>query len=278
MILKRLVTACLKQFVTDGCLTSAAALSFTTLLGLVPLLAVSFYWIKIFFTEPAHQQKILEFIMTILPPEYGVRLFQELVTLAMNATKLNMPGLLSLIVIIIAGLNTIDHTLNRIWNIKRCHRSLYKMMLYFLVLLSVPVLIGYSIYLTSYLTALPLVSEVSNQLGLVVILRYIGPTLISFIGFTILFMWVPNTNVIFRYAIAASIITTLLFELTKLIILTYIKVVPTYNIIYGALASIPIFCVWMYLSWSIVLFGAVINFQLQDKVFLNTEEGDNHDV
>ncbi len=269
MISKRLITACFKQFVTDGCLTSAAALSFTTLLGLVPLLAVSFYWVRILFTEPAHQQKILEFIMTILPPEYGIRLFRELVTLALNATKLNMLGLLSLIVIIIAGLNTIDHTLNRIWKIKRCHRSLYKMVLYFLVILLVPVLIGYSIYLTSYLTALPLVSEVSNQLRLVAILRYIGPTLASFIGFTILFMWVPNTNVIFRHALIASILTTILFEMTKLIVLTYIKVVPAYNIIYGALASIPIFCVWMYLSWSIVLFGAVVNCQLQNKAYLN---------
>ena len=215
-LLVSLTKSCVRQFTQDGCLTSAAALSFTTLLGLVPMLAVGFYWVRIFFTEPLHQQKILQFIISVLPPEYGERLFRELVVLAMNANKLNLIGLLSLIILIIAGLNTIDHTLNRIWRIKRCHRSLYKMMLYLLVLFLAPVLIGYSIYLTSYVTALPLMSDASVQIHISAFNRYVTPILVSFVGFVILFTWFPNTYVKFRHAIVAAAITTVLFELAKL--------------------------------------------------------------
>ena len=263
--------ACYRQFADDGCLTSAAALSFTTLLGIVPVLGVSFYWFRIFFTEPQHQQKILDFITAVLPPEYGTRLFEELVTLAMNANKLNIIGLLSLILIVIAGLNTIDHTLNRIWKIRRSRRSIYKMLLYFLVLLSVPVLIGVSLYLTSYVTALPLLSDVSEQIRLSIFSKYVGPALVSFVGFVILNVWFPNINVRIKYAIVASLLVSMLFELSKWLLLFYFGHVPTYNIIYGALASVPIFCLWMYISWAVVLLGAILTYQLQSKVYLQND-------
>ena len=269
--IKRFLYACFWQFAKDGCLTSAAALSFTTLLGLVPVLAVSFYWLRIFFTTPQHQQKILDFITAILPPEYGERLFAELVVLAMNANKLSVIGVSSLVVIIIAGLNTVDHTLNRIWRIRRGHRSIYKMLLYFLVLLFVPVFIGVSLYLTSYVTTLPLLSDVSEQIRLSVFTRFIGPGLVSFAGFVILYSWFPNTNVKLGYAVAAGLYASLLFELSKWLVLTYIKLVPTYNIIYGALASVPIFCLWMYISWAIVLSGAIVTYQLQSRAYLQNE-------
>ena len=164
-------------------------------------------------------------------------------------------GVSFLAVVALFLIRNIDLTLNRIWRIKKKRPAVISFAIYWMVLSLGPVLLGLSIGATSYIVSLVSFADggIPGFSGFV--LKSL-PYVISTVGFVMLYTLVPNTRVPFRAAVPGAIFAALLFELTKKGFAMYISHFPSYEVIYGALATVPILFVWVYLSWAVVLLGA----------------------
>ncbi len=241
-----------RRLYRDHCAQIAASLTYTSLLAFVPLLIIGFAILKEFAIFPELINSQQSVILQIFTPDVGedVKLYiQDVVN---KGTKLPVLSFLILIFTAVMMLYTIDDTLNRIWRVGDKRRTLFSFAVYFVVVLSGPLLLGGSLAGTTYLLSHSLAMDDSTRGNWLVSV----PWLVTFLAFTSLYRWVPNTHVRWKYALSGGLVAMLLFELAKWGFALYIRWVPTYGLLYGALAAIPLTLVWVYLSWLVVLVGA----------------------
>ena len=240
----------------------ASSLAFTSLLSLVPLLTVMF---GIFGKISALQEfstLIQDFIFTNFVPEFGQILQQYMHIFSAKASQLTISGSVILVLIALMLLATIDNAFNSIWRIKKTRNLIKRIFIYFSLLVIGPLLIGIGLASTSYLLSIPVIADVDTAFNIRTHLLSWLPFLTTSITFILLYILVPNCYVYKRHAAIAGIICAILFELAKYGFGIYIKEMPSYESIYGALAIIPLFFIWVYISWVIILFGAHITFCL----------------
>jgi membrane protein len=237
---------------------TAGSLTFTTLISLVPLLTVM---LAVFTAFPifANFQSALEqyFLKSLIPANIAKPVLGALTQFAAKANKLGAVGLVALGVTALALMLTIDRTLNAIWRVQRPRPMAQRVLVYWAALTLGPLLLGGSLTLTSYavsvgqgyLTAMP--SSMSTALG---------SADIVLLGLAIsgLFHYVPNTHVRWRHALLGGAFVSIGFSLAKSLLAWYVKQVPTYSTLYGAFAAVPVFLIWVYLGWVIVLLGAIL--------------------
>lgn len=246
------------RFERDQCTRAAAALAYTTLLALVPLLTVLFITLAAF---PAFQdwQRVIEgFIFRNFVPALGDQVQEYLLQFTAKARGLQAAGLIVLIVAVLAMLATIESTFNVIWGIRRKRPVLLRFLVYWAVLTLGPLLIGAGMVVTSYVISLPLLSAnpISHDLGLRLLAVF--PVIATTLAFVIFFKLIPYRPVPLRHAFAGGIVASVLFELAKRGFALYVAYFPSQQAVYGAFATVPIFLLWIYLSWVIVLLGAEI--------------------
>jgi len=252
------------HFFTHECLKSAAALSFTTILSIVPIIALLLFSLSQFFSDANNQLAIQNTLLNFFSPTTEQQLQNTLLELANHASQLRTFGLLVLVITVLLGLNTIDLTINNIWNIKRCKRTLVKLTLYFLVLMAIPVLVGISLSVSTYVLSISIMGQTLNETIINWIVIHIGPVIVSWVAFVCIYLWIPNTQVDKKSALVGGLIAAILFEASKILFIAYIKHFPTYDLIYGAFAVLPLFFLWIYISWVIILIGAVFTFKLME--------------
>lgn len=230
----------------------AAALTYTTLLALVPLLTIT---VLVFHNFPAFEEigaSLHDFLSANLLPEAASRLVtlytREFIA---NSTQLSVIGILMLIVTALLLLATIESALNRIWRIRRPRSPGTRLVTYWFVLTAGPLLLGFGVYLTTRL------ARESLQLA------GMGALATPFISFSLIwtFLWtlyqlVPHHPVRPRHAMLAAFVTTLAFLLVQRGFALFVSRFATYDLVYGAFAALPIFLVWLYLLWAIILLGA----------------------
>lgn len=233
----------------------AAALTYTTLLSLVPLMTVMLAVFSAFPVADRVNELIQDFVFANFVPTSGEVLQAYLSEFSSKARRLTGAGALFLVVVALMMMSSIDRVLNRIWEVRARRSSVSKFLIYWAVLSLGPLLIGASVVVTSYLVSLPILSEAASS-GFGRRLLGLTPVLASAIAFTMLYAVVPNRRVRLAHAFAGGAFAALLFEFAKRGFGFYLTQFPTYEAIYGALATIPIFLVWLYLSWLVVLLGA----------------------
>lgn len=249
------------HFANNNCLQQATALSYTTLLSLVPLMAVTLSIFTAFPVFESVSNQIQQFVFENFVPTSGEVVQEYIQKFSDNASKLTGPGILFLMVTSLLMMATIDKALNTIWRVERPRQPLARFMVYWSVLTLGPILIGVSLAISSYIFSLPLISETTSygkQFGL---LRTL-PFLMETIAFMLLYLVVPNCKVPFRSAFAGGAMAAVLFELAKKGFSFYIANFPTYETIYGAMSTVPVFLVWIFLSWTITLIGAELTWCL----------------
>ncbi|WP_456373086.1 virulence factor BrkB family protein [Thiolapillus sp.] len=251
----------LARFVRHGGLERTGALAYTTLLSLVPLMTVVFAILSAFPVADRVGDLVQDFIFQNFMPASGEVVHRYLLEFSNKASRLSGVGFLALILVAIMLMSTIDNTFNAIWDVRRKRRPLNKFLVYWAVLSMGPVLVGASVLATSYLISLPMLSEATASGFGRTLLGWV-PAFSSCIAFTLLYWLVPNRPVRLLHALAGGVLGSLLFELTKKEFAWYVTTVPTYEAIYGALAAIPIFLLWIYLSWLVVLLGAEFTYAL----------------
>jgi membrane protein len=246
------------RFGEDRLGLTASSLTFTTIISLVPLLTVMlavFSAFPMFASFQASLQKY--FLQALVPENIASQVLRELTKFAAQAKGVGTIGLVLLFFTALALMLTIDRTLNGIWRVRKPRPIAQRVLVYWAAATLGPLLLGASLSLTSY--------AISASKGFVSVL----PGGLSFLldafefallaaGLAGLFHYVPNTHVRWRHALAGGVSSTIGFELAKKLLGWYLTTVPTYSVVYGALAAVPIFLIWMYLGWVIVLLGAVI--------------------
>ena len=258
----RFVRFLFKRFVEDQGLPNAASLTYTTLLSLVPLMTVSLAIFAAFPVSDRVAEQIQNFVFRNFVPASGELLQQYLQQFSQKASRLTGAGFIFLIIVALIMMANIDRAFNTIWRVQRKRGSLSMFIIYWSILSLGPLLIGISMAVTSYLVSIPLFSNTVETLGLKARLIGLMPILASAVAFTLLYAIVPNRKVPFRHALIGGFLAATLFELAKRGFVLYLTSFPTYQAIYGALAVIPIFLVWIYLSWVVILLGAEFSYCL----------------
>lgn len=236
----------------------AGSLTFTTVFALVPLLTIALAIFTTFpmFTTLRHALEAY-FAQSVMPKSISGPILNYLTMFAAKATRLSAVGAVMLIVTSIAMMNLIERVFNRIWRV-RGQRSWSKRILVYWALITLgPLLIGVSLTLSSQVFM-----ATSDLVGHVPVLGALIYTVLSLAlttaTFTLLYVAVPNRDVDWRDAAWGGLVAGLAFELAKRGFAIFITQFPTYSKIYGALAAVPLFLLWVYLSWLITLFGALL--------------------
>lgn len=244
-----------ERFNEDRGLQTAGALSFTSVLALVPLVAVTVYVLSGFPVFSDLIGKIHHFLFSNFVPATGAVARKYLEQFASKAANLTTVGVIFLFLTALMVMQTIDQAMNDIWRIKIKRRRVTSFLVYWAVLSLGPLLVALSLASTSYLASLPFVKETvggevkSALLGIL-------PFVFMVIAFTLLYTLVPNCPVKIRHALTGALAAAVLFEGAKQAFAYYVTQFPTYAVIYGSLAAIPLFLFWIYISWVIALLGA----------------------
>jgi membrane protein len=261
-----------RRFARHEATQNAAALTYTTLLSLVPLMAVTLVLFSAFPVADRVNVVIQDFVFQNFVPTAGEVLQQHLAEFSAKASRLTGPGTVFLAVTALLMMATIDRALNAIWEVKSTRSLASKFLTYWAVLSLGPILIGASVLVTSYIVSLPILSEAASS-GLGRQLLGMTPVAASAIAFTMIYAIVPNRRIRLGHALIGGIFAAVLFEVAKRGFALYITQFPTYQAIYGALATIPIFLVWLYLSWIIVLLGAEVTHCLSIYRWSSSDQG-----
>lgn len=233
---------------------NAASLTYAFLLALVPLMTVSLAVFSAFPMADRAQETLQTFLFDNFVPAAGEVLQTYLLEFSTKASRLSGASFLALIVVALMMMSTIDRALNTIWEVGGRRRPLNTFLIYWAVLSLGPILIGVSVVATSYVVSLASWSETIGSVAQRLLV--LTPVLASLLGFTLLYTLVPNRQVPIRHALGGGLLAALLFEAAKRAFAAYITHFPAYEAIYGALAAVPIFLVWVYVSAMVMLFGA----------------------
>ncbi|MDX8391395.1 MAG: YihY family inner membrane protein [Mariprofundaceae bacterium] len=253
----------LRRFVADQCIQRASALAYFSLLAIVPLVALGMSAFTSFHAFDAVAGKISDLLLSNLLPTSHDVVQNYLGGVADKATALSVFGIIGLLITSTALLNTVEEAFNHVWRITRSRPLLSKFIAFWSTLTLAPIMIGASITITSYFAALPLIDKVSASAALLDQVPFVLPWLMSSLALAILYVVLPNTRVPFRFAIVGGLAAGALFELSKIGFAFYVTHMVNYEKLYGALGTLPVFLIWLYLVWVLVLIGSEIVFCLQ---------------
>ncbi len=246
------------RFQKDQCFSHAASLTFTTLFAVVPMLTVT-YSVLALVPEFAGAGDVLrEFIQRNMLPGSADNVSQHLESFAQQARKLTTLGVAFLFVTALLMLYNVERAFNNIWRVAEPRRGVSSFLLYWAVLSLGPLLVGLAFVLSSYLWTMPIMTDGAHGFGLKQQIIMVLPTVLSLVAFTLLFATVPNTRVPIPHALIGALLVTIAFEIAKEGFQWFVANFPTYRVIYGAFAAVPIFLIWVYTAWLIILFGAVL--------------------
>ncbi|NMM06457.1 YihY family inner membrane protein [Polaromonas sp.] len=246
------------RFRDDHMGLTASSLTFTTSIALVPFFTVALAVFTAFPMFSKLQGALQDWlIQSLIPDNIARQVLGYLTQFSRQASKLGVAGLAVLLVTAITLILTIDRTLNGIWRVKKTRPLTQRVLIYWAAITLGPLLLAASLALTSYV--------LSASRGLVgalpVSLRFLLDIVQFFLvagGMAALFRYVPNTYVKWTHAWSGGVFVAAGIGIAKKLLGLYLATVPTYSLVYGAFATLPILLVWIYLSWVIVLMGAVI--------------------
>ncbi len=243
------------RFLADGCPRQAAGLSYVSLLAIVPLLAIV---LAIFAGFPAFaslRADVQGLILRNMLPDVELQVADQLTAFVSNASNMTGPGLIGLAVTAILLMSNINGALNAIWRVAEPRPFVMRMMVYWMLLTLGPLLIGASLTVSSYAFAAVQWLDVGHVTELRIFSRLVSMTL-AMLGFGLIYFVVPNRSIHPGHALAGGLVAAILLETLKASFGLYLSHFPSYQLVYGAVAALPIFLVWMYLSWVVILFGA----------------------
>lgn len=245
-----------KALQANKCQQGAAALTYTTLFALVPMMTVSYVILSVM---PALQDigtQIETVIFDSFLPDTGGQIKDHLSQFSEQAKQLTVPGILMLFLTALMMLKTIEATFNDIWGVEKSRRGISSFLLYWGVLSLGPLLAGAGLMLSTYLLSVTVMPDEQALEAVKPLMKWI-PFFLTTAALCLIYVAVPNTRVRLGHALIGAFIASLCFELAKTAF-TYLVAKSSFAVIYGAFASVPLFLLWIYLCWMIVLFGAVI--------------------
>lgn len=238
-------------------------LTYSTLLAMVPLIMVVF---SIFTLMPIFQEAsnmLKELVYDNFAPSASDLVAQYLDLFVENSKKMGLISIFGLVVVAVMLISSIDNALNEIWHNTKVRPIVLSFVIYLFVLIFGPILAGASIAISSYILSFKLF-DTNGVIPFSHHLLSLMPFFLTWLMFSLVYTIVPNTKVKFKHSAIGALIAGLFFTLGKEIFVWYITTFPSYQAIYGVLATIPIMIVWIHLSWKVVLLGGQIASVLKD--------------
>lgn len=252
-----LVRIIARRFTEDRCMQIASSLTFTSLLSIVPIVTVAVTVITAFPVFKEVTAALQSFILQNLVPASVESVAAYTQQFSMNAARLTAVGIGFLAVTSIMLLLTIERAFNDIWRVKRPRSVVQRVFIYWTLITVGPVLMGASLTLTSWVVG-QAVGLVKGLPGAGFFMWSLAPLVLTSLALTLLYVAMPNRRIALGDAMIGGFLGGLAFEVMKRAFGVYVASFPTYTLVYGAFATLPVFLLWIYLSWLVVIFGAVV--------------------
>lgn len=262
--IRRFVDGVIARLREDRCFQVASGLTFTTLLALVPLAMLA---LTVLSMTPGFTGIAMRFddmlAGHVLPETIGRAVTRYFEQIAPQAQRLTMIGVVGLLVTALLTMHTIESAFNDIWRVPRRLPTARRFVMYWAVLTLGPILIGASLTISSYVVTLSLglVGGAPRVAGL---LTRLAPGVLTIAAFTLLYYLVPGRRVSIRHALIGGVVAGVLFEIAKRGFALYVSGMTTYASVYGTFAAVPVFLLWVYVSWMVTIMGAVVAAMLPD--------------
>ncbi len=251
----------IKRAQNDTVLRVASSLSYTSLIALVPLLAIALAIFSAFPVFGDVREQVKDLIIQNLMPDAGQDIslyFDQFISAAGKLTTIGVVGLALTAVLL---LSTIENSFNFIFKVTQPRRFTTKITLYWTVITLGPLLLGTAFSLKGYVAFSDAV-ETFPQIGM--ILGSVLPFMLTWLLLTCVYVFVPNKKVNFLHALSGGFVAMCLFWVLRTGFAVFMVKNNTYKTLYGAVAAVPLTLVWMYLSWAAVIFGAVVTASMED--------------
>lgn len=257
----------LHGFLNDQCMIRASALTFTTMLSIVPFLAVAFSIAKGMGAQDS--QFIHDILLKISAgrEEVVLRILEYINNT--NVKTLGWIGMGTLLFTVLSTVGAIEKAFNLIWKVKKGRTFWRKFTDFFSVTLICPVAVILATSISVTVKQQVVVSKIETIYGMSILesgLIYLAPFLTIWIAFTFIYAFMPNTKVRISAALIGGIVAGTIWQTAQWAYINWQIGVSKYNAIYGSFAQLPLFLLWLYISWIIVLLGAEIAYGVQNVV------------
>ncbi len=253
----------IKRFEADKCRQNAGSLTYTTLFAVIPMLTVFLVIVSSIKALAPARQQMQQYIYANLLPRSGVAVEQYLNNFAEKSSNLTVLGVLILFVTAVLMLTTIEEAFNQIWRVKKARGGIMGFMRYWTIISLGPILLGSAFALSSAVSSM---NFLNNNIAGYELNGAFWLWLISYaltcLGFSLLYWTIPNQTVPIRSAVIAGFFSATTFEVLKQLFGLIMSNFTSYELIYGAFAAVPIFLLWVFLSWNIILLGVEISYAL----------------
>lgn len=261
----------IRRFFNERLNSAAASLTYSTLLALVPLLVIAFAILSSFPAFDAVKERMQTIFFNAVVPEAGAAIADYLTNFMRSANNLTAVGIVALAVTALMLLSTVEDTLNRIWHVERSRPFVVRFLIFWAILTMGPLVFGASFTLTSDAVAFVGRSgllDVGGDAGGGVLTSPLASGILSIVisiaGFTALFVLVPARRVRMVHAAIGASFTAVTFEILSFAFNSFLTSGSSYQTIYGAVAVVPVFLIWIYASWMVVILGAVVAAAIPD--------------
>jgi membrane protein len=247
----------LSRFSEDRCSENAAALTYMSLFAMVPLLTVLYTMASAIPTFQGLEEQMQDFLFEHLMPDTSSEVESYLSEFSKQAKNLTGPGIVFLVVTAVLMLRNIEKAFNQIWRARENRSAVSSFLLYWAVLSLAPVAMGLALGLSTFLGSFSHVLDDYDIFGVKALLLKLTPIMMSTAAFALLYVAVPNCRVPLKHSLIGGLVAALAFHLARSVF-TDLVVGSSYTFIYGAFAAVPLFLLWIYLSWNIVLMGGIL--------------------
>jgi membrane protein len=240
-----------RHFKQDRCFEEAASLGYTSLLAIVPLFAVVFGVASAFPVFDRWVVELQSFIFDNFIPTSGAQIEEYITGFLGSIGRLTLPGTFFLILTALLLMMRIEKAFNRIWRVPVARNLVNRIVMYWAVLTLGPLALGAA----TALSAQPVFDTLGMTDGDTGSFRNLGIFVLTWLAFSVTYLFVPNRRVKLLHAGIGALLSAVLFSVAKTAFVAYIGR-SNFNVIYGTLATIPIFLFWLYLVWIVILLGA----------------------
>lgn len=275
LLLKKLILS-LREFFEDNLMIKASALTYNTLLAIVPLLALILAIGKGFGVQSSIEKFVSDLFSThqeLLP--YIMNFVSNYLDQAHGGLFVGI-GITILLWSVMSMFRQIENNFNDVWNVQKSRSIIRQFTTYLSLMLLVPVLIVLATSLSNMID--PYIEQITQKteslflLGVYKILITLLPFFVYWLLFTFVFIIIPNTKVKFLHALFAGVVTGTLFQIFQYLYITGQINLTRYNAVYGSFAFLPLLLFWLQISWVIVLYGAKLSYVSQNIAFHNFEK------
>jgi len=253
-----------RRFLRDRCLEAAGSLTFTTLLALVPVTFIGLAVLSAFPVFDDVRVELQEFVFRNFVPEVGAVALEHLNRFATNAGRISTAGIAGLAVTALILLISIEAAFNAIWRVTEPRPLVWRMVSFWAVLTVGPLLIGASLSISSEVFSAAGPPTISDRSILDAVVTQVLPPILEFTAFALVYVVIPNRPVRVVHALIGAAVAAGLLEVLRLGFALYVALTPSFQTIYGAMAVFIVFLLWLYIAWTVALFGAVITASLAE--------------